>query len=300
MTPIGYRIPITQHPAPTPQDARFSIIIPTWNNLAYLQLCVRSLQQHSTYRHQIILHINDGSDGTLDWARQQGLAYSHSPQNVGICLAVNAAAGLATTDYIAYFNDDMYALPGWDEALWQVLEQLGHTDCFLSSTMVEPEATGNACVLAPHNYGRTTDTFREAELLAAHPGWHMPDWTGATWPPNVVSRRLWQLVGGYSTELSPGMYSDPDFSAKLWQLGVRHFQGVGASRVYHFMSKSTLKVRKNDGKRQFLAKWGLTSGDFGRLYLRRGQPWAGPCPEPDPAKVKKALTKGKAKRLLGL
>lgn len=47
----------------------FSILIPTWNNLPFLKICVDSIRKNSTYRHQIIVHVNDGSDGTLEWAR---------------------------------------------------------------------------------------------------------------------------------------------------------------------------------------------------------------------------------------
>ena len=45
-----------------------SIVIPTYNNLDYLKLCLKSLKQNSNYNHEIILHINDGSDGTLNFA----------------------------------------------------------------------------------------------------------------------------------------------------------------------------------------------------------------------------------------
>ena len=40
----------------------FSILIPTWNNLPFLKICVDSIRKNSTYRHQIIVHVNDGSD----------------------------------------------------------------------------------------------------------------------------------------------------------------------------------------------------------------------------------------------
>ena len=69
----------------------FSIIIPTWNNLAFLKLCVDSIRKNSAFSHQVILHVNDGSDGTLQWAKEQGLDYTHSQDNVGICVAVNEA-----------------------------------------------------------------------------------------------------------------------------------------------------------------------------------------------------------------
>ena len=41
-----------------------SILIPTWNNLPYLKLAVDSIRRHSACSHQIIVHVNDGSDGT--------------------------------------------------------------------------------------------------------------------------------------------------------------------------------------------------------------------------------------------
>lgn len=249
----------------------FSIIIPTWNNLALLQLCIRSIRQNSAYAHQVIVHVNDGGDGTLEWVREQGITYTATPQNIGICLAVNEAAMHATQDYILYLNDDMYCCPGWDAALASKLKQLD-TDLFmLSGTMVEPRDTSNPCVIV-RDYGSDPGNFDEAGLLADLPQHHKADWYGATWPPTLVSKRWWFRVGGYSSEFSPGMSSDNDFSMKLWHAGCRVFLGVGDSLVYHFQCKSTGKVKKNDGGKQFLNKWGMRQSVFDRYYLRRGQP----------------------------
>ncbi|MDO8412828.1 MAG: glycosyltransferase [Gallionellaceae bacterium] len=249
----------------------FSIIIPSWNNLALLQLCLSSIRQNSAYTHQIIVHVNDGSDGTLDWVRQQNITHTASPQNIGICLAVNEAAMHATQDYLLYLNDDMYCCPGWDSALVHKLKQLD-TDLFmLSGTMIEPRNTHNPCVIV-RDYGSDVDSFDEEKLLAELPQHHKADWYGATWPPTLVSKRWWFKVGGYSSEFSPGMSSDNDFSMKLWHAGCRIFLGVGDALVYHFQCKSTGKVKKNDGSKQFLHKWGLRQSVFDYYYLRRGQP----------------------------
>lgn len=252
----------------------FSIIIPTWNNLALLQLCIRSIQQHSAYPHQIIVHVNDGSDGTLAWVSEQGITHTASPQNIGICLAVNEAAMHATQDYILYLNDDMYCCPGWDTALANKLAQLD-TDLFmLSGTMIEPRDTHNPCVVV-RDYGTDVENFDEAKLLAELAQQHKKDWYGATWPPTLVSKRWWFKVGGYSSEFSPGMSSDNDFSMKLWHAGCRIFLGVGNSLVYHFQCKSTGKIQKNDGGKQFLHKWGIRQSVFDRYFLRRGLPALG-------------------------
>ncbi|MFN4253379.1 MAG: glycosyltransferase family 2 protein [Saprospiraceae bacterium] len=267
-------------PKAASQPERFSIVIPTWNNLAYLQLLVRSLRENSAFRHQIIVVVNEGRDGTLDWVRAQpDLDWVFFPENAGICYALNACRPLVRTDFFAYFNDDMYACPGWDEALWREIGDIGHRSFFLSSTMIEPTETGNACVVV-RNFGSEPADFQEDKLLAEFAALPKNNWQGATWPPNVVPLELWDLVGGYSVEFSPGMYSDPDFSKKLWDAGVRLFKGVGASRVYHFGSKSTRRARRNRGSDTFLRKWGIPSSLFIRRHLRRGQDWDGPLAEP--------------------
>jgi glycosyltransferase involved in cell wall biosynthesis len=259
----------------------FSILLPTWNNLELLKLCVRSIRENSGFTHQIIVHVNDGSDGSLEWVREQGLDHTHTPQNAGICLAVNEAATLAKHDYILYLNDDMYCCPGWDTALARRLKGLD-TDLFmLSGTMIEPVDSGNPCVIVK-NYGRDPSGFEEGRLLADLPSHRKPDWYGATWPPTLVHRKWWFRVGGYSSEFSPGMSSDNDFSMKLWQAGCRIFIGAGDSLVYHFQSKSTGKVKKNDGGKQFLHKWGIRQAVFDRYCLRRGQPATSlALPEPE-------------------
>jgi GT2 family glycosyltransferase len=249
----------------------FSILMPTWNNLPYLKLAVGSLRKNSHFQHQFIVAVNEGSDGSLDWIREQpDVDYIHSPENIGICCALNACRKLIQTEYVVYANDDMYFLPGWDLVLKEEIDKIGHKSFMLSATMIEPHGQDGACrVLA--DYGRGAADFREKELLAARQSLKRADWSGSTWPPNLVHVDLWDLVGGMSLEFSPGMYSDPDLSKKLWEAGVRTFIGKGDSLVYHFISKTTGRIKKNDGRKTFLMKWGLSSKTFTLDHLKRGQ-----------------------------
>jgi GT2 family glycosyltransferase len=276
----------------------FSIIIPTWNNLPYLKLVVDSLRRHCSFEHQIVVHVNDGSDGTLEWVREHGIEHTASPANIGICHAVNLAAARATQEYIVYMNDDMFCCPGWDAALAQRIAHMPDNLFMLSGTMVEPVDTGNPCVVVS-NFGRDAEHFDAAGLVAAAPQLVRRDWLGATWPPTLVHRDWWNRVGGYSSELSPGMSSDNDFSMKMWDAGCRIFLGVGDSLVYHFQQKSTGKIVKNDGRRQFLNKWGMTQATFDRYYLRRGEPSDGHVVldmPPRDSRLRRALLRSRIKR----
>lgn len=253
-------------------ELKFSILIPTWNSLDYLKLCIDSIKKNSAFKHQILIHVNEGKDGTLSWLQQQNeYEYTYSEDNIGVCWALNSLRPLVKTQYILYMNDDMYVCPGWDSALWDEIKTLPDNKFFLSSTLIQPRPFFCKSVIAPANFGESVASFNEEELLNKYQLLPHSDWFGSTWPPNIVHRDIWDLVGGYSVEFSPGMYSDPDFSAKLWMAGVRLFKGISASRVYHFEARSTGRVRKNDGSRQFLLKWGITSASFMRNILKRGE-----------------------------
>jgi len=264
----------------TEEKPVFSIIIPTWNNLAFLKLCIASLRKNSFYRHQIIVHVNENADNTKKWLDKEHLSHSLSGDNVGVCYALNAAYSLAKSDYILYMNDDMYACPNWDVPLKKQADQMPDFYFYLSASLIEPVDSGNKSVLAPYNFGQEIESFREEELLKNYEAIPTSDKNGASWPPSLMHRKLWNLIGGFSTEFFPGMYSDPDISMKMWQLGVRHFQIVGDSKIYHFMSKTTGKVKKNNGKKQFLQKWGVGSSTFYKYYLRMGTEFKGKLDEP--------------------
>jgi glycosyltransferase involved in cell wall biosynthesis len=281
----------------SPLDAyRFSILLPTWNNLDYLKLCIRSIQEHSELDIQIIVFVNEGKDGTIKWLEEQGnIDYLHSKENAGICYALNLARSMAKSDYIVYLNDDMVVLPNWDTELDKEIQKMPSKSFMLSATMIEPTDTGNACVVVK-DYGDSIETFKKDQLLQEYTGLRRNDWSGSTWPPNVVHKDLWDAVGGLSIEFSPGMYSDPDFSKKLYEAGVRIFKGVGSSLVYHFGSKSTKKLKRSRGRELFLFKWEITSNVFSNKILKRGQPYEIIQSEPNLSKEK---TIGKLK-ILGI
>jgi len=261
------------------KNGKFSILIPTWNNLEYLKLCINSIRKNSTYKHQIIVHVNEGTDGTMEWVTDQpDIDFSFSEKNIGVCYALNICRSLVHTSYILYLNDDMYVCPGWDDELSKEIEAIGHPYFFLSSTAIEPQKNNNCSIIK--DFGRDIHSFNEAKLLKEFQQLSMQDWSGATWPPNIVHKDVWDMAGGYSIEFSPGMYSDPDLSMKLWKMGIRIFKGVEKSRVYHFGSMSVTRVKRNKGYYTFISKWGITSSTLTKFYLHRGEKYNGYLTEP--------------------
>ena len=265
---------------------KISIIIPTWNNLEMLKLCLRSIVEHTELPYEVVLHVNDGKDGTLDWVRREQIPHTWSAHNVGICHATNLAVQKCRADYLVYLNDDMYVLPGWERSLYDMAAETADREpAYVSGTWVQPRTILPSAILA--DYGTDLKSFDEDRLLRDFRAgvFATDDWNGATWPPTCVHRKWWHLVGGYSIEFSPGFYSDIDFSMKLWQIGCRRFVGSASSLVYHFGEKTTSQIRGKRkrnvraARRLFLRKWGVLPTTFKRYYLRAGQRYSGPVAE---------------------
>ncbi len=265
-----------------------SILIPSWNNLSQLKICLESISEHSRLTHQVVVHVNEGTDGTREWLAEIGILYTYSQSNIGICSAINQAYQKAEADYIIYLNDDMYVLPDWDLHLVEALEQADPTKpAYASGTMIQSYAISPSTIVA--DYGTKIESFAQTQLLEDfHAGkFFRADWSGATWPPSCIHRKWWDLIFGYSEEFSPGFYSDIDFSMKLWGCGCRRFHGVSRSLVYHFGEQSTKRIRGPKSKNvkqariRFLRKWGILPSTTVRHYLKAGQPFQECLNEPE-------------------
>jgi len=254
----------------------FSVIIPTYNNINYLKICLDSLKKNSKFNHEIILHINEGVDGSLDYARNNNFLFTYSKINAGVCVAFNQAVKKATKKYIVLGHDDMYFCPNWDEVFYSELKKQDEDkDFFLSGTMVQPfESYINL------DCGKTYKEFNEKKLLSELPNIKFNNFQGTHWQPSLIPVSTWNKVGGFSLDFSPGLGSDPDFNMKLWKIGVRLFKGLGDCRVYHFSSISLRKKSWNNGSKTFLLKWGITIKFFKKFYLRTNKKYIGELVEP--------------------
>ncbi len=260
----------------------FSIIIPTFNNLPYLKICISSIKKNSKFEHEIITHINDISDGTEKYLISEKIKYTITKYNAGICEGVNRAAKEATNSYILYAHDDFYFCPGWDEVLLNEVKKITHNNFYLSGIMMNNGPLKFDC-------GNKLEDFNEKKLLDNYKSINHYDFQGSTWAPHLIHKETWDAVGGFSEEFFPGTGSDPDLNMKLWNKGVRIFKGINDFKVYHFGSIVTRKYKNHPtiktesgskGAKIFLLKWGITIKFFKRFYLRSDLKYDGQLNEP--------------------
>ena len=260
----------------------FSILIPSYNNLSYLKLCIKSIIDNSKFNHQIIVHVNEGTDGTLDYLKESNIDFTFTNYNSGICEGINKASKLAKCEYFLYAHDDFYFCPNWDEILHKEINKIGHNNFYLSGTMMN-----NGQI--PFDCGNDIENFNEKKFLSEYKNFNYYDYNGSTWAPSLVHRDLWNKVGGFSEEYFPGTGSDPDFNMKLWNVGVRIFKGLNDCKVYHFGSitlrKNTNISKKNNkycsnGAKIFLLKWGISIKFFKKFYLKSNEKYDKPLSQP--------------------
>ena len=260
----------------------FSIIIPTFNNIDYLKKCIESIKKNSTYSHEIIPHVNEGRDGTVEFLKKNNIKYTYTSYNSGICTGMNMAAKKATTDYILYAHDDFYFCPKWDVVLKREVDKIGHNHFYLSGTMVNNGQIELDC-------GKDLDSFDEKKLLEKIDESNYYDFQGSTWAPHLIHKEIWDKVGGFSEEFFPGTGSDPDLNMKLWKEGVRIFKGINNFKVYHFGSIVTRKYKNHPtiktesgsrGGKIFLLKWEVTIDFFKKYVLKSNTLYNGKLTNP--------------------
>ena len=260
----------------------FSIIIPTFNNIEYLKKCIDSIRKNSTYDHEIIPHVNEGSDGTIDYLKENNIEYTFTNYNSGICKGMNMAAKKAKTEFLLYAHDDFYFCPKWDLVLKSELEMIKHKNFYLSGTMINNGQITLDC-------GSSLETFDEKKLLSEISNANYYDFQGSTWAPHLIHKETWDKVGGFSEEFFPGTGSDPDLNMKLWKEGVRIFKGINDFKVYHFGSIVTRKYKNHPtiktesgsrGAKIFLLKWGITIKFFKEFILNSDTKYFGELEDP--------------------
>lgn len=261
----------------------FSIIIPTFNNLDYLKICINSIKKNSKFDNQIIAHVNEGIDGTIEYLKKNQVEYTFSEINIGMPKALNEASKKSKFNYIVIAHDDFYFCPGWDLFFFNEIKKLQHNNFYFSGTMVGPKGCGQV----EFDAGQTANSFKEEFLLSHLDKLDTKDFQGSTKCPGLVHKDVWGKVGGWSEEFFPTGGDDTDFAKKLWESGVRIFKGIGKCSVYHFGSITTRKKNKNlftylgsKGNKIFLKKWGVSISFFEKFYLNTNEHFTGPLDKP--------------------
>ena len=96
--------------------------IPSKNNLRYLKPCIKSIQDNSYYPNQIIVYVDQDTDGTVEWLRDNGIKFiqNHEETPRGIGFAYDNMFEWADREYVIAFHADMILGPHADKHMMDI------------------------------------------------------------------------------------------------------------------------------------------------------------------------------------
>lgn len=122
---------------------KFSIIIPTYNQIKLLERCIDSVLNNTTLNEdvEIIIISNGCKDGTLELIKKYSglypnIKYVYWPEPLGFPKAINAGFAVSTGEYVVLLNNDSYLLAGnWLEILQEPFAL--HSEAGLTGPMLQ-------------------------------------------------------------------------------------------------------------------------------------------------------------------
>jgi len=250
-----------------------SVIIPTYRNPEYLDLCLKSAIDQQGNKNEIIVAVDGFYDESKDVLEKykNDIKVLDLGHNQGMQQALNLGVINANNEKIFIVNDDNVFCSGWDTAIINSL----NVNSVLTLNQIEP--TGPSMFNFPeYDFGRTPKEFQYEKFIDYEKSIKQDKLTldGGIFP-FAMYKKDYMVVGGFDVMYQSPFICDWDFFLKL------DLNGVGFSRtheahLYHFGSTATknrggdedeIKFKKSEipAAQLFAYKWGIPPALFNNL-----------------------------------
>ena len=241
-----------------------SLIIPTYRNPKYLDLCLKSATENKVSENTNIIVVVDGyMEESEDILKKYSVAVLDLVTNHGMQHAINLGVMSAETKYVFVINDDNVLPREWDVRLSRELfgcnEKFCQNDKFmLTVNQIEPVGPS---MFHHHirDLGQTSETFHydtfllyEKTLSQSLTAKFARNFNGHIFP-FAIEKKWYLSVGGLDTFYGSPQVCDWDMALKLELLGFS-FPRTYALQLYHFGSVVTRKNAEGSKFREREAK----------------------------------------------
>jgi GT2 family glycosyltransferase len=218
---------------------RVAIIIPTWNNIQYLTMTIRSLRERTDGQdYRLIVVPNGCTDGTWHWCQKEGIETVPFNQSIGFVKATNAGMEkVQPGEHVLLLNDDVRITdPGWLFTLTRMLDE-------------------NVGAVGPvSNFVMGSQDFRWDNLPRVH---EAPFLIGFCM---MISEKAFARVGKLDEAYGIGTNDDLDYSLAIRKAGLKLLVNRGVF-VFHYGARSIMRVGNYDQiqgetRKALVAKWG--------------------------------------------
>ena len=250
---------------------KITFVIPSRNNLEFLQLAYKSIRNLDT-KHEVLV-LNDAStDGTAEWIDAQNdsdliVYHNPGPERIGIVGMFDKGIEMARTDIIMAYHADMVACKDLDKNILKHLKR----GTVVSATRVEPPLHPDGPEKILRNYGIEVDEFNFDNWYEGSEKLKEDKTTEGIFAPWCMYRQDFLDAGGHDELFAPQSKEDSDLFNRFKLLDYKFIQPWDAL-VYHFTSRGS-RFNKHAGgsagknsdewlyttnknMRNFIRKWG--------------------------------------------
>jgi len=239
-----------------------SIIIPTYRNPAYLDICLFSAIDQQTHENEIIVVVDgfiEESQEVLD-KYKDNIKVLDLGENQGMQQALNLGVMNATNELILIVNDDNVFCADFDV----VIEKNINNRSVLTLNQIEP--TGPGIFNFPvKDFGRNPKEFDLEAFIKYERSIKKDKLTvdGGIFP-FAMYKKDYMIVGGFDVMYQSPFICDWDFFLKLDLNGIG-FTRTHEAHLYHFGSTATkngnqgemFKATEGPAANVFMYKWGI-------------------------------------------
>ena len=253
-------------------DQRITFVIPSRNNLEFLQLAYKSIKDLNG-EHEILVLDDASTDGTSEWIKslndEKLITYrNEGPERIGIVGMFDKGIQMARTPIIMAFHADMVASPNLDKNIIKHLKPL----TVVSATRVEPPlhpsgpekitlAWGNE--VDEYDYDMNVINLLQLENQNKN---KTPEGIFAPW---CMYREDFLSIGGHDELFAPQSKEDSDLFNRFVLNGYEVIQSWDAL-VYHFTSRGSRFNKHSGGSAGVNSQeWIHTTTKNGRNFVRK-------------------------------
>lgn len=238
---------------------KVSVVILCYNNLAFTETCLRSVQMFSDYEDlEIICVDNASTDGTGEFLkRQRGIQVISNDTNLGFAGGNNVGIRAASGDIVILLNNDTYVTPGWVRDLIRPLlrhDRIGV--CGPLTNNIGNEQKTKVSYQNMQEMRQAARAFTAPRKRTYYPTENLAFFCVA------IRRDVLDAVGLLDEDYGVGFFEDDDYCQRVRAAGYDMAISDGAF-IHHHLSASFSLLPDNGRQRQleknkaiFESKWG--------------------------------------------
>lgn len=251
---------------------RITFVIPSRNNLEFLELAYKSIRNLRT-KHEILILDDASTDGTQEWIKSLNdediiTYHNQGPERIGIVGMFDKGIEMARTDIIMAFHADMVAGPSLDANILKHLKR----GTVVSATRIEPPLHPSGPEKITQAWGNEVEEFdfnTAMNGIAFYERSNENKTTEGIFAPWCMYREDFLAIGGHDKLFAPQSKEDSDLFNRFVLNGYEIIQSWDAL-VYHFTSRgSRFNKHAGGGAGTNSQEWIYTTTKNGREFIRK-------------------------------